>query len=78
VIKETALGNEIHNARIERWWSLKSLAEYLEIPIQELYAIEQGELLPSDRLANDIRLWLVTDEEIDRAVRSLFKDRDLV
>jgi ribosome-binding protein aMBF1 (putative translation factor) len=71
VIRETPLGNEIHNARVERWWSLKSLAEYLEIPTYELYAIEQGELLPSDRLADEMRLWLVTDEEIDRMLRSL-------
>jgi ribosome-binding protein aMBF1 (putative translation factor) len=70
------LGIEVNNARIERWWSLSSLAEYLEIPSQYLHAIERGELLPSDDLAEELRLWLVPDEEIDRAVRSLLSDSD--
>ena len=65
------IGIEVNNARIERWWSLSSLAEYLEIPSDYLYAIERGELLPSDDLAEELRLWLVTDEEINRTVRSL-------
>jgi ribosome-binding protein aMBF1 (putative translation factor) len=68
------LGIEINNARIERWWSLSSLAEYLEIPSHYLHAIERGELLPSDDLAEELRLWLVPDQEIDRAVRSLLSD----
>lgn len=70
------LGIEVNNARIARWWSLSSLAEYLEITSHDLYAIERGELLPSDNLAEELRLWLVTDEEIDRAVRSLLSDSD--
>ena len=70
------LGSEVNNARIERWWSLSSLAEYLEIPSQYLHAIERGELLPSDDLAEELRLWLIPDEEIDRAVRSLLSDSD--
>ena len=70
------LGIEINNARIERWWSLSSLAEYLEIPSHYLHSIERGELLPSDDLAEELRLWLVPDEEIDRTVRSLLSDSE--
>ena len=70
------IGIEVNNARIDRWWSLSSLAEYLEIPIHYLYAIERGDLLPSDDLAEELRLWLVSDEEIDRVVRSLLADSE--
>lgn len=68
------LGIEVNNARIERWWSLSSLAEYLEIPRHYLHSIECGELLPSEDLAEELRLWLIPDEEIDRAVRSILSD----
>jgi len=71
------LGTEVNNARIERWWSLNSLAEYLEIPSHYLHAIERGELMPPDDLAEELRLWLVADEEIDRIVRSLLSDAEL-
>lgn len=70
------IGIEINNARIDRWWSLSSLAEYLEIPSHYLHAIELGELLPSDDLTEELRLWLVPDEEIDRTVRSLLSDSE--
>jgi ribosome-binding protein aMBF1 (putative translation factor) len=70
------LGIKVNNARIERWWSLSSLAEYLEIPSDCLHAIERGELLPSDDLAEELRLWLVSDEEIDRTVRSLLSNSE--
>lgn len=70
------LGIEVNNARIERWWSLNSLADYLEITSHDLCAIERGDLLPSDDLAEELRLWLVTDEEINRTVRSLLSDFD--
>ena len=67
---------EVKNARIERWWSLSSLAAYLEIPSGDLDAIERGEVLPSDNIAEELRLWLTSDEEVDRAVRSLLSDSD--
>jgi ribosome-binding protein aMBF1 (putative translation factor) len=70
------LGIEVNNARIERWWSLNSLAEYLEIPSHYLHAIERGELLPPEALAEELRLWLVPDEEINRVVRSLLSDSE--
>lgn len=70
------IGIEVNNARIERWWSLSSLADYLEITSHDLCAIERGDLLPSDDLAEELRLWLVSDEEIDRTVRSLLSDFD--
>lgn len=70
------LGHEVNNARIERWWSLSSLAEYLDIPSHDLHAIERGELLPSEDLAGELRLWLVSDEEIDRTVRLILRESD--
>ncbi len=65
------LGLEINNARIERWWSLQSLAEYLEIPTDDLLAIERGELLPTETVAEELRLWLIPDHEIEQTVRNL-------
>jgi ribosome-binding protein aMBF1 (putative translation factor) len=76
VIVTQHLGLEVNNARVERWWSLNSLAEYLDITSHDLSAIERGDLLPSDVLAEELRLWLVTDGEIDRVVLSLLSEFD--